>query len=43
MVGDLLRKGAFLWKCPATDRAGMLKRMDAMDNHAYPALDKDLV
>lgn len=43
MVGDLLRKGALLWKCPATDRAGKQKRIDAMDNHAYPALDKDLI
>lgn len=42
-VGELLRMGALLWKCPEESKGGKQKQIDATDVMRYPALSKDLM
>lgn len=42
-MGELLRKGALLWKCPEESKGGKQKQIDMTDEMHYPALDKDLI
>ena len=42
-VGELLRMGALLWKCPEESKGGKQKQIDATDVMRYPALSKDLI